>query len=365
MDDAGGFPTSNAVRLSTREWIYAAVAFLFVLFLVPRIWLAAERFQPSADWRVPYEVGDDYWVFRRWANYSSSKYPFLVLGDSVIWGHYVRPKETLTHYLDERMGKAAFANLGVDGIHPVAMFGLAKYYGTDVRNTSVIVHVNPLWMSSKESDLQSKEESRLNHPRLVPQVYPRLACYNPSLADIVGVVAERNVLFFSWANHLRSASFENLNLADWTMMYPYKNPLSAITLEIPAPADEGMGKPESWKERGIGKADFAWVPPEESVQWSFSKRLIELLRARGNRVFVVIGPFNPYVLTQESRVRYLAVKRQIERSLEAAGVAYYSVEDLPSPYYADASHPLKEGYALMADALFKDQRFHQWILEHP
>ena len=113
-----------------------------------------------------------------------------MLGDSVIWGHYVTGEQTLSHYLNEHNEKAFAANLGVDGIHPMAMYGLVKYYGGDIRKKSVILYVNPLWMSSLQSDMQSKEETRFNHPRLVPQVFSRPRCYRPSLAEIIGIVAE-------------------------------------------------------------------------------------------------------------------------------------------------------------------------------
>ena len=364
MNGSSSFVTCNAVRLSSREWIYAAVVFLLLFFLVPEVWLAVERFEPGPDYRLPYRVSDDYWMFTRWCGYSSSKYPFLVLGDSVIWGQYVKRPHTLTHYLNDLAGEPVFANLAVDGIHPVAMLGLVKYYGSGIRNKSVIVHINPLWMSSRRHDLQGEEERRFNHPRLVPQIFPDLACYNPSLNEIVGVVAERNVSFCSWANHVRSIYFENLNLQDWTMMNPYKNPMGAITLEVPGPGEEAKSRPVSWEKRRIGKQDFPWVQPEESLQWRSFTRLIELLMSRDNKVFVLLGPFNPYLLTERSLAKYNAVKGQMEDWLRAKGAGYFSVPDLPSRHYADASHPLKEGYVQIAGALFQDESFQQWMGEY-
>ena len=45
---------------------------------------------------------------------------------------------------------------------------------------------------------------------------------------------------------------------------------------------------------------------------------------------------------------------------EDNGISYYSVPDLPSSYYADASHPLKEGYLMIAERLLKNEDFQEW-----
>jgi len=161
--------------------------------------------------------------------------------------------------------------------------------------------------------------------------------------------------------HLRSADFENLNLPDWTMLYPDKNPLRAIQLRIPTADDGAQGKPVTWKERGIATQNIAWVPPQESLQWNSTKSLIELLRSRDNRVYVILGPFNPYVLTKESRARYAAMKQEMQRQLQAMQVGCFTAPDLPSAYYADASHPLKEGYREMAQKLCEAKSFQAWL----
>ena len=55
------------------------------------------------------------------------------------------------------------------------------------------------------------------------------------------------------------------------------------------------------------------------------------------------------------------MKAQIERWLGNEGIAYKSLSDLPSEYYADAIHPLKEGYARIAQELFAAESFREWI----
>jgi len=361
--------SSNSIRLSWKNWIVVIAILIGILYFLPRFWQGLERFDPltnelaarSTDYRLPYSLSNDYWIFKRWSKYACSKYPVLVIGDSVVWGQYVTMEQTLSHYLNERAGEDVFANMGVDGIHQAAMLGLVKYYGKAISNKRVILHFNPLWISSKKHDLSGEEEFRFNHPRLVPQFIRKPDCYRPSLAQRVGVVAERSISFFSWASHIRTNYFENMDLRNWTIQNPYKNPLRAITLEIPVPENRPESKPVTWAERGMEKQDFPWVQVEDSFQWDSFKKVVEILRARKNGVFVILGPFNPYILTAESLQRYNIMKSEMERWLEGEGISYRSPSDLPSEYYADASHPLKEGYARIAEELFEMESFRKWV----
>jgi hypothetical protein len=42
-------------------------------------------------------------------------------------------------------------------------------------------------------------------------------------------------------------------------------------------------------------------------------------------------------------------------------VPYVVPELLPSALYADASHPLTDGYALLASHVWRDQEFQKWL----
>lgn len=355
--------SSNSIRLSWKHWAVALVIILVIVYLLPVIWQGLEEFGPSTDYRLPYLLSDDYWMFTRWSKHACSEYPFVVVGDSVVWGQYVAMDGTLSYYLNEKSGEDIFANLGVDGTHPAAILGLVKHFGKAISNKRVLLHLNPLWMTSKRHDLSGDKEFRLNHPRLVPQFIPNLACYNPTFAQRVSVAMERKMRFFSWTRHIRANYFENMDIGSWAMENPYRNPLKAITLEIPVPENQPKSRPVSWTERGAKKQNFQWVQAEESFQWSSFKRVIKTLKARNNNIFVLLGPFNPYILTDESLNRYNGMKNEMESWLEDEGIDYRSASDLPSEHYADASHPLKEGYAIIAEELFETESFRQWMEE--
>lgn len=354
---------SNAERLSLKEWIIVTIILLGVLYLLPLFWTTIEKFEPTKDFRIPYTLSDDYWVFTRSSKYASSKFPAMVIGDSFVWGQYVSIDKTLSHNLNELEGDNLFANMGLDGLHPAAMDGLLKYYGKDIKNKTILLHLNLLWISSKDHDLQSKEEIRVNHPRLIPQFYPHVGCYKAKFPDKISVLTERYFYFFSWIKHIKNIYFENMDIPNWTMQNPYKIPfISNITSPaIPEPDNGPKSKPVTWIQQKIKIQDFPWVEPEESFQWISFKNVIKTLNDRNNRIFVIIGPFNPYILTENSLEHYNSIKSKIEKWFEENKINYYSPPFLPSELYADASHPLDEGYTVIAKELYEIESFKDWM----
>ena len=353
--------SSNEIRLCWYEWIVALVIIAILFYLVPAGWERMETFAQDGNYRISYELSNNYWLYSRYCRSVCSQDKILIIGDSVVWGQYVDKEHTLSHYLNELAGEERFANMGVDGLHPVAMAGLLNYYGKAVSEKNVILHCNLLWMSSKKHDLQGEKEFRFNHPRLVPQLIPNLACYKPSFAEVIAVMIERNIPFFSWIEHLKMNYFENMDIPNWMMQNPYKNPLNAVSFEIPVPENRPKSRPITWAERSMVKQNFPWVKSEESFQWEYFNKAIEILNSRNNKVFVLVGPFNPFILTEESFNRYNLMKSEMERWLKENRISYYSVPDLPSNHYADASHPLKKGYAIIAEGLFEKESFQKWI----
>jgi hypothetical protein len=270
---------------------------------------------------------------------------------------------TLSHYLNEYTGQDQFANLGVAGFHPAALWGLLKYYGRDISNKKVIVHLNPLWMSNRKQDLQTDKEYRFNHPRLVPQFRPKIPCYKDSWSDRVSIAIGRNVSFLAWTSHIRAAYFDNMDVPAWTVEHPYKNPLGAITGELPVANEDNPTEDRPWFERGFGKQDFQWVELETSLQWKLFRSTVELLKERNNTIFILVGPFNEHMFKGNSSAVYGKMKNGIEDWLRQNDIPYFMPEVLPSEFYSDASHPLAEGYALIARQLIENDSFVSFILQ--
>ena len=351
--------SSNEVRLSPRQWL-VAVAVMAVLYnLVPAAWRRIEPFEPSSDYRVPYRLADDYWMYDRYCRSVSRPEKTLVVGDSVVWGHYVGKDQTLSHYLNQCTAGDRFVNLGVDGIHPAAMAGLLDCHGRKIANRDVILHCNLLWMSSPRHDLSIKKEFAFNHARLVPQFSPEIPCYRASLGGRLGIVIERNLSVFEWVRHLSIAYFDNSDLPRWTMEKPYANPAAALTLELPSPDEPPIPKPvaEPWTTQGINRANFPWVELDASFQWDRFRNALDTLQARGNRVFVLVGPMNEHMLTDRSLETYAQRKAEVAAWLAANEIPHYVPKALPTDNYADASHPLAEGYRILAERLLESEAF--------
>jgi len=353
---------SNSIRLNGWEWIVGGTICLALFLVVPGLWAQFETFEPQPDYRVPYLLSSDYWLYNRYCRWACSRFDTLVVGESVIWVHYVSQDNTLSHYLNGNAGRNRFANMGIDGIHPAALTGLLRYYGRAISGKNVILHLNPLWMSSPKHDLQTDKEFRFNHPKLVPQFIPKIPCYKDPCSRRISIAAERYAAFFSWTSHLKISCFEGMDLPTWTLEHPYENPLRAVTHEPPVSADESPNERASWKERGMAQQDFQWVELETSLQWRFFRQAVELLKARGNTVFVLVGPFNEHMFKPESRDSYRTMKDGIEAWLKQNSVPYYMPEALPSELYHDASHPSTEGYATLAKQLFENPSFQSTIL---
>lgn len=343
---------SNKVRITLRKWFGVTILYTSFFVAAPHLWKRMESFEPGPDYRMPYDLSNDYWLYARYVDLKASQCDTLLFGDSVIWGQYVTPRQTLSHYLNKLAGQESFANLGLDGAHPAALSGLVKYYAGSARGKNVIVECNFLWMSSARLDLEDHEEFRFNHPGLVPQFIPCIPCYKADYSSRIGIVVEQNFPFSSWTSHLQQAYFNQIDIPSWTLEHPYANPLGQITLELPRLDDTLRHEPISWTARNIKKQDFSWVDPEKSLQLQFFQKTVELLQRRANHVFVLVGPFNEHMLQEKSKVSYLKLKNAVEAWLQEGQIPYLAPEPLPSELYADASHPLAEGYELLAGQVF-------------
>ena len=362
-DSPRRLPNSNAVRLSAGLWLLVGLLMLALIALAPAAWKRIERFEPGVDYRLPYTLGSDYWLYARHADAVERQQRIPLIGDSVIWGHYVTPDQTLSHYLNEALGRPRFANLGLDGTHPAALAGLAEYYAGDVSGRAVVLQFNPLWITSTKHDLQTAKEFHFNHPRLVPQFSTKIPCYKASFADRLRIVAERRAPFLGWTSHLRITYFGGADLQHWTLENPYANPVTTLAGGLPAPQAAAPEQGSSWLERGAKTRDVAWVELDSSLQWRLFRQTIEHLQARGARVFVLVGPFNEHMLNADSRAAYNDIKRGIETWLQEAKVPHLISAALPSALYADTSHPLAEGYALLAQRLLETPSFQTLVSE--
>jgi hypothetical protein len=367
----------NEVRLNARQWLAVILIIAVVAFLVPRLWTRLERFDTGPDYRIPYELSKDYWLYARRLNQATGPGKIVVLGDSVVWGEYVSPDGTLSHFLNQEAGtKEQFINGGLNGLFPLAQEGLVNCWASSLRHKKVLLHCNLLWMTSPKADLSTEKEEKFNHSRLVPQFFPRIPCYKADANDRLTAIVERNNGFLGWVQHLQNAYFGQKSILQWTLeedgseppRFPNaaKNPFSQITLRVPsAPREDPQRGPKSprhkpWSDTGVGIAQFEWVDLDASLQWQAFRRIVRTLENRGNDVLVVLGPFNEHIMAAENRPTYRKLRDGVEAWLAQNRIPHVAPEVLPSALYADASHPLTNGYELLAKRILQSQDFQKW-----
>ena len=368
----------NEVRLDARQWATTLLIVATVLLLMPWVSERWERFETGPDYRLPYQLSNDYWLYGRRVSQVVDKEKVLLLGDSVVWGEYVAPDGTLAHFLNEQAGENdRFVNMGLNGLFPLAEEGLIDYYGRSLRHEKILVQFNLLWLTSPKADLSSEKEARFNHSSLVPQFMPRIPCYRADANQRLSILVQRTVPFLQWVGHVQDAYFGQRSVPSWTLeedggsppRYPnaYRNPLAQISLTVPsAPLDDPQRGPKSprhkaWSAEGQAPTRFDWVHLDASLQWRAFQRLVKELRARGNSVFVVLGPFNEHMMIEDNRATYRKLRGDIGEWLKQNQVPHAIPETLPSKLYADASHPLTQGYQMLAKRIYADPEFRSWL----
>ncbi|MDH7568253.1 MAG: hypothetical protein QHJ73_01535, partial [Armatimonadota bacterium] len=333
------------------------------------------------DYRLPAVLSQDYWLYGRWLRHAAADDGAIVLvGDSVVWGEYVLPDGTLSHFLTaESNGGSRFVNGGVDGFFPLALEGLLRHYGGALRNRKTILHCNLLWLTSPRADLSSEREERFNHPTLIPQWRPRVPSYHATANERLAASITHRVPFMGWVKHLQDAYYGQQSIPEWTLQddggdpprYPnaWRNPLSPLAGGMPSfaddPAERGPTSPRHrpWLQNDATPAAFEWVSLERSLQWGALRRVIALLQSRGNQVLVVVGPLNEHMVAPESQAAYREIREGVAAWMQQHQIPCVVPAALPSGLYADASHPLTEGYALLARRLLASPLFARFVGE--
>ena len=206
---------SAAVQLSARQWLCALGLSLGFAWLLPEAWTAFESLAPVPHYRVPYELSNDYWLYERWLDQLPPD-AIPVVGDSVVWGEYTAHDGTLSRFLGAATGKP-FANAGINGLYPLALWGLVEHHGGALANRRVLLHCNLLWMSDPEADMQLAKEQVFNHPALVPQFTPRIPCYRADTDTRLGRALERWLEPLSWVRHFQQTYFGQKSASEWTL----------------------------------------------------------------------------------------------------------------------------------------------------
>jgi hypothetical protein len=164
----------------------------------------------------------------------------------------------------------------------------------------------------------------------VPQFVPRIPSYKEELSGRLGVVVEQHVPLNSWTTHLQQAYYDRSDIPSWTLEHPYDNALQPLGQGLPPPDHTLRHLPQPWYKSGISKQDYPWIDLETSLQWYAFQEIVQILQRRGNRVFVLVGPFNEHMLKPGSLQRYQKIKTTIAAWLQARQIPHVVPPPLPS-----------------------------------
>lgn len=336
--------------------IYVSAAVIIMAIALPILFPLAGDQVFTSDYRLPYHLGEDYFLYKKYAGSVAAYNTIPVIGDSVIWGHYTSDSDTLTAHLNREQSRMEFSNMGIDGIHPAVMYGLVENYCKSLRNKKIIVGINLLWMSSARHDLTGAKNSEINHSMLLPQFNEVIPAYSPSLEERLSSVIKRGMPVFLWGDHVRLTKFRGSSLYRWSMDNPMENPLVFLhtekkIYELPAAMD-----PSKFPQQ-----DAQWVTADKSLQWRYTLKTLRLLKKRGNRVLAVVTPFNRYMLTYESARQHELIVSEIRERLQRKGITVVIPETPPREEFADSSHPTGKGYGTIAKYLLQDKDFTAFI----
>jgi hypothetical protein len=369
----------NEMRLTGRQWLITIVIFTLFAVAFPSVWKHFEPYAPGPEYRIPYSLSRDYWLYqRRLDRLPAGTIPLI--GDSVVWGEYVRNDDSLSHFLNDQSGNpTAFANCGVNGMFPLALEGLLRNYGHAVARRKVILQCNLLWMSNPRVDFSAPGGGNMNNLRLLPQFGLEIPGYQADLNERLSATFERHVPILSWTTHINSAYFGEKSIPQWTLEQDdadppglpnaWKNPLKNFAKGIPGePAVDPQRGPTSYRHRpwtsdGAGPIDFEWVPLDRSLQFAAFLRTVRLLESRGNDLLVILGPFNEHMIAEDQQSLYASIRAQAKEAITKENVTLVVPAALPSNLYADASHPLTEGYKQLAGEIFADGAFQKWLAQ--
>jgi hypothetical protein len=359
----GKFNSSNCIMTSWRGLILIAVILAMAIVGIPSLWRHFESFEFNDNFRIPYELSTDYWFYNNGVQKACEKYSNIIIGDSFIWGEYVDSNNTLSSCLSRTtVTSQKFVNLGVNGLHPAAAYGLIKYYAPEIRRKHVILFFNPLWIQSPEIDLQGTDELSLQHTQLLSQFDTSLKCYQAACNDRLAAVFACSFQWFGFASHIGTLYFNDIGIKKWSVenynTFPGLNreKLRKLILNSRQVHTEA----QAWFNRNIEPENYQWVRLDTSIQWKYFKKTVELLMQRGNSVFVLVGSFNPYIILSDSLPQYQNLRKEFRQELDVMQVNYIVIPDMPSEYYTDASHVDSRGYKMIAEQLAVDPNFQQW-----
>jgi len=328
---------------------------IIAVITIPKTFPLINETKFTENYRIPYHAGEDYFLFKKHAKFISKTGDIPLIGDSVIWGHYVKEEETLSACLNKKFS-IKFRNSAIDGVHPAAMNGLVENFYDDIKNKKIILGINLLWMSSSRHDLSGEKNNEINHKALLPQFFYNIPSYQPEIEERLSFVIKKNFEFLLWIDHIKINKFASNSFYSWTMENRDKN-----IIDFFIPQQTEFIPPQAMETKTFTQRDVQWIDVDKSLQWQFTLKTIELLKNRKNSILAIITPFNKYMMTPRSVAKMESIINTMENELQREGVNVIALPMLLPEEFADGSHPTSKGYQKIAAHLSQSSDFLKFI----
>lgn len=350
----GGRPpiSANALQLSPREMLAAAAGLVLLLLVFPAFRTKIKSPDLPRDYRIPYALTDHYDLYERYSVLAAPKFDTLLVGDSVVWGQCADWDGTLSHHLNAQAGGERFANLGLDGMHPVALSMLMQHHAPGIAGRQVVLQCNLLWYIST-GIRRTREDLLKNRPNLGPRFGPTVTVYQERFLHLLGMAVSESPALQSALRGAGGLLPERLDILPWILENPYGNPFKNLSFSLPLPETKAPQNPVPYP-RGREALQERWDPLEKSLMWLAFRETVAVLEERGNRVTILLGPMNEDALSRESREACSVLKNRIRQWCDAKGIPCVVPDVLPVDLFADICHPTDAGYAELARRLRND-----------
>lgn len=322
-------------------------------FLVPAI--VGQRVALSADYRIPVKFGfGELRAFIDRIN-QDPRPKIIMTGDSVIQGGGVgSASETISFFLQQALQTAGSPyqvyNLGLSGATPADVFFVLK----SLRMTDGDIVVYDFNIGH-----YGKGKKAITYPTITAQLAQKehrgqsLHSWLPSetdrLEERLQLIVTNHWKLYAYRDVIKSVYRERL--------FGVAPETSEVRLE-PWYADDWTDKTKNLVKRGA--VEIA----ADDVNLLFTRYLIQAARDQGARVLMFNIPLNQRMMDMYEmidRTRYNQNVILMRRIMEKEGAVFVDYEQIvPSDWFTDSVHPMKEGNRMIAEQLRRDLQ--KWLI---
>jgi len=344
------------VRVRPRALVFA-LGFLVLLDLVLRMPLALPL---PDDFRLPNRTTMGYEEFVAQMG-RDDNVRIAVVGDSIVWGGFAEPWDTLSAHLDdlyEKQGRPVSAyNLGMNGAHANDLMPLVADLVEERAADVVLLNFDMRFYADgsvvrRYPELYEKAASTLAS---APADLLATGASEPAtqtLEQRIDAAVSRVWRLYAMRDYLAAALFGDRPAS------ALNHRMNRLRADLFGPPLYGKKPPSRLPLKDIREAFAVPELTEDNTQIRYLTSTLDLAREAGVAVVVFAGPADSKLLDSLDlwdRAAYEANLARVRRIVESHGGVFYAYTDaVPGALIGDSHHPLGAGYEALAEAIARD-----------